>query len=121
MTRLKRYLQGVGIGIGNILTYVHNTALGFFLRQGFTREINFDPTRWRGCICDYEGATLIRCRIQGDVDSLRIHDIIAEQKKRVVAMLPDSEATVPSTFPLSNIRGITAGPPPPVDLESRMQ
>jgi hypothetical protein len=46
MARLKRYLQGVGIG--NILTYADNTALGFFLGQGFTREINFDPDRCRG-------------------------------------------------------------------------
>jgi histone acetyltransferase len=119
IARLKGYLQG--IGIGNILMYADNTALGFFLRQGFTREINFDPARWRGCIRDYEGATLIHCRILPDVDFLRIHDIIAEQKKLVVAMLPDYEATVPGTFPLCDIRGITVGPPPPVDLRSRMR
>jgi histone acetyltransferase len=41
MDRLKRYLQGIGIG--------------------FTREINFDPVTWRGCIRDYEGATFIHC------------------------------------------------------------
>ncbi|OHT12976.1 acetyltransferase, GNAT family protein [Tritrichomonas foetus] len=119
MAHVKTYLQAVGIH--NILTYADNTAVGYFKRQGFTLEINFDPSIWRRCIKDYQGATLIHCKVRSDVDYLRINDVVDQQKLLVSALLPDSEILQVTEFPVTEIKGITIDKKPQIDVKSQMK
>jgi histone acetyltransferase len=118
MAHVKAYLQA--IGIHNILTYADNTAIGYFKRQGFTLEINFDPNIWRRCIKDYQGATLIHCSIDPNVDYLRIHDILDQQKRLASSLLPDMDLATVNEWPVVSFRGIQIGGQPQIDVKSQM-
>jgi histone acetyltransferase len=118
MAHVKTYLQA--IGIHNILTYADNTAIGYFQRQGFTREINLNPSSWRRCIKDYQGATLIHCTIMPDVDYLRINDVLAQQKRIVASLLPDYEVGTLNEWPVTEVRGIPIDREPEIDFKAQL-
>ncbi|KAJ1669408.1 histone acetyltransferase, partial [Spiromyces aspiralis] len=44
----------------HFLTYADNYAIGYFKKQGFTKEITLDKRLWVGYIKDYEGGTLMQ-------------------------------------------------------------
>lgn len=89
MNYLKLYLQN--IEIYDLLTCADNEAVTYFRKQGFNKhEILINPSRWVGCIKDYDGITLVHCKIRPDIDylhfpvSLRKQQIIFEQKTGVI-------------------------------------
>lgn len=89
MNYLKLYLQN--IEIYDLLTCADNEAVTYFRKQGFNKhEILINPSRWVGCIKDYDGITLVHCKIRPDVDylhfpiSLRKQQIVLEQKTGVI-------------------------------------
>ncbi|KAK9908401.1 hypothetical protein WJX75_007347 [Coccomyxa subellipsoidea] len=47
----------------HFLTYADNNAVGYFAKQGFTKEITLEKDRWVGYIKDYDGGTLMECII----------------------------------------------------------
>lgn len=60
MNHLKDYVRSTS-PIKHFLTYADNYAIGYFKKQGFTKEITLDKTIWMGYIKDYEGGTLMQC------------------------------------------------------------
>lgn len=46
----------------HFLTYADNYAIGYFKKQGFTKEISLDRAVWAGYIKDYEGGTIMHVR-----------------------------------------------------------
>lgn len=50
--------------IHHFLTYADEFALGYFKKQGFSPEIRLPRSRYHGFIKDYEGATLMECKMQ---------------------------------------------------------
>ena len=77
--------------IYDLLTCADNEAVTYFRKQGFNKhEILINPSRWVGCIKDYDGITLVHCKIRPDVDylhfpkCLRKQQIIFEQKTGVI-------------------------------------
>lgn len=121
MAHVKTYLQT--LDIHNILTYADNSAVGYFKRQGFTLAINFDPEIWTKCIKDYQGATLIHCRINPQVDYLHMNVIIDRQKKFASSLMQDEEQLTVSKWPVSSIKGIkiNGAPRKSVGLNDQMK
>lgn len=60
MNHLKDYVRATS-PIMYFLTYADNYAIGYFKKQGFTKEITLDKSIWMGYIKDYEGGTLMQC------------------------------------------------------------
>ncbi|ODV80104.1 uncharacterized protein CANTADRAFT_25823 [Suhomyces tanzawaensis NRRL Y-17324] len=60
MNHLKDYVRATS-PIKYFLTYADNYAIGYFKKQGFTKEISLDKSVWMGYIKDYEGGTLMEC------------------------------------------------------------
>lgn len=60
MNHLKDYVRGTS-PIMYFLTYADNYAIGYFKKQGFTKEITLAKHVWMGYIKDYEGGTLMQC------------------------------------------------------------
>lgn len=60
MNHLKDYVRST-LPIEYFLTYADNYAIGFFKKQGFTKEVTLDKLVWMGYIKDYEGGTLMQC------------------------------------------------------------
>ncbi|OHS94423.1 acetyltransferase, GNAT family protein [Tritrichomonas foetus] len=66
--------------IYDILTCADNEAVVYFKKQGFNdKAINMDPKRWVGRIKDYEGVTLVHCKIYDDVDYMNFMSTINNQ------------------------------------------
>ncbi|OEH77943.1 histone acetyltransferase [Cyclospora cayetanensis] len=81
MNHLKEHVKKSGIEY--FLTYADNFAVGYFRKQGFTQKISMPKERWFGFIKDYEGGTLMECRISPKVDYLRLFEMLNDQQKAV--------------------------------------
>jgi histone acetyltransferase len=79
MNHLKDYVKGSS-PITHFLTYADNYAIGYFKKQGFTKEINLDKPIWMGYIKDYEGGTLMQCSMLPKVRYLDAGRMLAVQK-----------------------------------------
>ncbi|EQB51886.1 hypothetical protein CGLO_08526 [Colletotrichum gloeosporioides Cg-14] len=60
MSHLKDYVKATS-DVMHFLTYADNYAIGYFKKQGFTKEITLDKSVWMGYIKDYEGGTIMQC------------------------------------------------------------
>jgi len=64
----------------DMLTCADNEAVIYFKKQGFNgKEILMDPKRWIGCIKDYEGITLVHCKLYPDIDYLNFPEVLKLQ------------------------------------------
>eukprot|EP00474_Spongospora_subterranea_P010086 CRZ10544.1 hypothetical protein [Spongospora subterranea] len=67
------------------LTYADNTAIGYFIKQGFTKKKLMPKSRWEGYIKDYVRSTLMECKIMYNINYLEIPTILKQQKEAVLA------------------------------------
>ncbi|KAG5860308.1 putative histone acetyltransferase [Encephalitozoon hellem] len=65
-----------------LVTYADNFAIGYFRKQGFSTEIRFGG--WIGFIKDYEGGTIVECRVFWEINYLRKQEIIRDMKRRLL-------------------------------------
>jgi len=68
----------------HFLTYADNYAVGYFKKQGFTKEITLPRSVWAGYIKDYEGGTIMECALLLNVNYLEIRDTVARQREAVM-------------------------------------
>ena len=87
MNHLKDYCQT--IGCYRFLTYADNFAIGYFKKQGFTKEISLDEKRYKGYIKDYDGGTLMECVIRTDINYLDVPIMIVKQKQALQLKLKE--------------------------------
>lgn len=67
-----------------MMTYADNLALGYFRKQGFSKDCRMSPDRWKGYIKDYEGGTMMECHVHPTIDYSRVSEIIKKQKDFVI-------------------------------------
>lgn len=72
-----------------MMTYADNLALGYFRKQGFSKDCRSPPERWRGYIKDYEGGTMMECFIHPTIDYSRVSEIIKKQKEFVASKVKE--------------------------------
>jgi N-acetylglutamate synthase-like GNAT family acetyltransferase len=85
MNHLKDYCQSVGVF--RFLTYADNYAIGYFKKQGFTKEISLEEKRFRGYIKDYDGGTLMECVLRTRINYLDVPGMIKLQRQAVYEKL----------------------------------
>ncbi|KAG4305193.1 hypothetical protein PORY_001363 [Pneumocystis oryctolagi] len=79
MNHLKDYIKGTS-PIMHFLTYADNYAIGYFKKQGFSKDITLDKPIWIGYIKDYEGGTIMQCSMLSRVRYLESSQMLAKQK-----------------------------------------
>ncbi|TIA73635.1 hypothetical protein E3P77_01065 [Wallemia ichthyophaga] len=79
MNHLKDYIKATSSS-KHFLTYADNYAVGYFKKQGFTKEITLPREIWTGYIKDYEGGTMMQCSMLPKINYLDVHDILSRQK-----------------------------------------
>ena len=87
MNSLKDHVRKAHSTINYFLTYADNYAVGYFKKQGFTKDITFARERWVGYIKDYEGGTIMQCAMLPKVRYLEVHQMLADQKAVSIATL----------------------------------
>lgn len=65
-----------------LVTYADNFAIGYFKKQGFSTDIRFGG--WEGVIKDYEGGTIVECKVLWEIDYLRKQEAIEEMRREVL-------------------------------------
>lgn len=121
----------------NFFTYADNDAIGYFRKQGFTKNITLPKRMTHGYIKDYDGGTQMQCVLHRGIDYLRLPQMIARQRAalmQAISMRETRDRTMPgltvfeegATFiSIENIAGVReAGwrpadeAPPPVVHQS---
>ncbi|KAL7414912.1 hypothetical protein BDY24DRAFT_385012 [Mrakia frigida] len=87
MNHLKDHIKEAFPTITNFLTYADNYAIGYFKKQGFTKDITFDKSNWVGYIKDYEGGTIMQCTMLPKIQYLEVHDLLAKQKELILSRI----------------------------------
>ncbi|KAJ1965620.1 histone acetyltransferase [Dimargaris xerosporica] len=82
MNHLKDYILG-HTNARFFLTYADNYAIGYFKKQGFTKEITLDKSIWMGYIKDYEGGTIMQCSMIPRVRYLELNRVLEIQKRAI--------------------------------------
>lgn len=83
MNHLKDYVKSSS-PIIHFLTYADNYAIGYFKKQGFTKDINLERQIWVGYIKDYEGGTIMQCTMLPRIRYLHSAEIMARQRAAVL-------------------------------------
>ncbi|KAI5359575.1 putative GNAT domain, bromodomain, acyl-CoA N-acyltransferase, Bromodomain-like superfamily [Septoria linicola] len=86
MNHLKDYVKASS-DVMHFLTYADNYAIGYFKKQGFTKEITLDKPKWMGYIKDYEGGTIMQCSMLPKVRYLEAGRMLLKQKAAVHAKI----------------------------------
>ncbi|OSD06821.1 Bromodomain-domain-containing protein [Trametes coccinea BRFM310] len=84
MDHFKAHIRKTYPDMMYFLTYADNYAVGYFRKQGFSKEITLPRSRWAGYIKDYEGGTIMECKLLPKVDYLRWREITAQQREAVL-------------------------------------
>ncbi|KAF2091239.1 Bromodomain-containing protein [Saccharata proteae CBS 121410] len=88
MSHLKDYVKATtNEQIMHFLTYADNYAIGYFKKQGFTKDITLEKPRWMGYIKDYEGGTIMQCSMVPKIRYLEIGRMLLKQKECVNAKI----------------------------------
>ncbi|WFD44798.1 histone acetyltransferase [Malassezia psittaci] len=80
MNHLKDHVKNVS-PVRHFLTYADNYAIGYFKKQGFTKEITLPRSVWVGYIKDYEGGTLMQCTMLPRIRYLEVQDFLTSQRR----------------------------------------
>lgn len=82
MNHLKQHARDVD-GLTHFLTYADNNAVGYFTKQGFTKEIHLEKDRWQGYIKDYDGGILMECKIDPKLPYTDLSTMIRRQRQAI--------------------------------------
>ncbi|KAJ1687066.1 hypothetical protein LUZ63_018456 [Rhynchospora breviuscula] len=82
MNHLKQHARDID-GLTHFLTYADNNAVGYFVKQGFTKEIALDKNRWQGYIKDYDGGILMECKINLKLPYTDLATMIRRQRQAI--------------------------------------
>ncbi|KAM0675980.1 histone acetyltransferase [Gurleya vavrai] len=65
-----------------LMTYADNYAIGYFKKNGFTSEITFK--NWVGYIKDYDGGTMMQCKIYWEINYIKKDEFIERMKEDLI-------------------------------------
>uniref|UniRef100_A0A8C1RR47 Histone acetyltransferase KAT2A-like n=1 Tax=Cyprinus carpio TaxID=7962 RepID=A0A8C1RR47_CYPCA len=93
ITRLKK------VFILYFLTYADEYAIGYFKKQGFSKDIKVPKSRYLGYIKDYEGATLMECELNPRIPYTELSHIIKRQKEIIKKLIERKQNQIRKVYP----------------------
>lgn len=78
--------------IYHFLTYADEYAIGYFKKQGFTKDISLPREAYNGYIKEYEGATLMGCDLNPDIIYVQFTSVVRIQKEMIRALIDEKTA-----------------------------
>jgi histone acetyltransferase len=81
MNHLKDYSNQ--LNIRHFLTFADEFAIGYFKKQGFTKEIKLHRNIYAGFIKEYEGATLMQCELHPEIIYTQFNSVVRKQSEIV--------------------------------------
>ncbi|XP_030058616.1 histone acetyltransferase KAT2B isoform X2 [Microcaecilia unicolor] len=97
MNHLKEY--HIKHTVLNFLTYADEYAIGYFKKQGFSKDIKVPKAKYVGYIKDYEGATLMGCELNPRIPYTEFSVIIKKQKEIIKKLIERKQAQIRKVYP----------------------
>jgi len=134
-THLMNHLKDYHIrnGILHFLTFADEFAVGYFKKQGFSKDLKLPKSVYGGYIKDYEGATLMGCELNPKIVYVEFSAVVRRQKEILQKLVERKQAEIRKThpgltcfrdgvseIPIENIPGIMeTGYAPPATAKSK--
>lgn len=82
-THMMNYLKDYHVknNVLNFLTYADEFATGYFKKQGFSTQITMPKSSYHGYIKEYEGATLMGCKLNPRIQYVEFSSVLKKQKE----------------------------------------
>ncbi|KAF8904446.1 hypothetical protein CPB84DRAFT_1845394 [Gymnopilus junonius] len=87
MDHFKAHIRKTYPKMMHFLTYADNYAVGYFEKQGFSKDISLDRSVWAGYIKDYEGGTIMQCTMLPKIDYLDKQAVFKIQQEAVMTKI----------------------------------
>lgn len=97
MNHLKDY--STQRGIKHFLAYADEFAIGYFKKQGFSKDIKVARPVYAGYIKEYEGATLMHCELHPSLVYTQFISVIRKQKEIVKELIAQRQQEVQKIHP----------------------
>lgn len=97
MNHLKDYSNQQGIK--HFLTFADEFAIGYFKKQGFSKEIKIARNTYSGFIKEYEGATLMHCELHSCIVYTQFSSVIRKQKEIVKELILQRQQEISKVHP----------------------
>lgn len=131
-THLMNHLKDYHIrnGVMHFLTFADEFAVGYFKKQGFSKDLKLPKAVYGGYIKDYEGATLMGCELNPKIVYVEFTAVVRRQKEILKKLVERKQEQIRQVHPgltcfrdgtreiqVEEIPGIleTGWEPPPVD------
>ncbi|KAM3966079.1 gcn5 acetyltransferase [Aphomia sociella] len=100
-THLMNHLKDYHIrnNILHFLTFADEFAIGYFKKQGFSKDIKLPRAMYQGYIKDYEGATLMHCELNPRIVYTQFTTVIRQQKEIVKKLIDMRQKEVRKIHP----------------------
>lgn len=100
-THLMNHLKDYHIkhNVYYFLTYADEYAIGYFKKQAFTPNITIKQEQYLGYIKDYEGATLMECRLTPNIIHTQLTSVIHIQKEIVKKLIQEKQHQMKRQYP----------------------
>jgi histone acetyltransferase len=82
MNHLKEYVCDKE-SMTHLITFADNNAVGYFQKQGFTKDVMMEREKWVGYIKEYDGGTIMECSLSAQVSYTEFPIMIRQQRKCV--------------------------------------
>ncbi|XP_075217485.1 gcn5 acetyltransferase [Lycorma delicatula] len=97
MNHLKDY--HVRKNIFHLLTFADEDAIGYFQKQGFTKDIKLNRAVYKGYIKDYEGAVLMHCQLNDKIVYTELCAVVRQQKEIIKRLAEQRKQEVQKVHP----------------------
>ena len=100
-THLMNHLKDYHIrnGIFHFLTFADEFAIGYFKKQGFSKDIKLSKSVFQGYIKDYEGATLMGCELNPKIVYTEFSAVVRRQKEILKKLIERKQAQIRKVHP----------------------
>lgn len=97
MNHLKDY--STQQGIKHFLTYADEFAIGYFKKQGFSKDIKVARPVYAGYIKEYEGATLMHCELHPSIVYTQFSSVLRKQKEIIKELISQRQQDIQKVHP----------------------
>jgi len=82
-THLMNHIKDYHIrnGVYHFLTFADEFAVGYFKKQGFSKDLKLSKSIYSGYIKEYEGATLMGCELNPKIVYVEFTNVVRRQKE----------------------------------------
>lgn len=83
----------------HFLTFADEFAIGYFKKQGFSKDIKLPKLMYQGYIKDYEGATLMHCELNAKIVYTEFTAVLRKQKEIVKKLIYQRQQEIQKVHP----------------------